>query len=79
MLRITEQYTSVRYTKLVNKVGTAVAKVITFSIMTTCNKRVTYTQYDMPPRPTPAEITLDISNAELEWLPCDQHAPQYAE
>ena len=28
-------YTFVRYTKLVNKIDTAVAKVITFSIMTT--------------------------------------------
>ena len=32
---ITDQYTFVRYTKLVNKIGTAVEKVITFSIMTT--------------------------------------------
>ena len=32
---ITDQYTFVRYTKLVNKICTAVAKVITFSIMTT--------------------------------------------
>ena len=32
---ITDQYTFVRYTKLVNEIGTAVAKVITFSIMTT--------------------------------------------
>ena len=31
---ITDQYTFVRYTKLVNKIGTAVAKVITSSIMT---------------------------------------------
>ena len=32
---ITDQYTFVRYTKLVNRIWTAVAKVITFSIMTT--------------------------------------------
>ena len=32
---ITDQYTFGRYTKLVNKIGTAVAKFITFSIMTT--------------------------------------------
>ena len=32
---ITDQYTFVRYTTLVNKIGTAVAKVNTFSIMTT--------------------------------------------
>ena len=32
---ITDQYTYVRYTKLVNEIGTAVAKVITLSIMTT--------------------------------------------
>ena len=32
---ITDQYIFVQYTKLVNKTGTAVAKVITFSIMTT--------------------------------------------
>ena len=32
---ITDQYTFVRYTELVNEIGTAVAKVITFSIMTT--------------------------------------------
>ena len=32
---ISDQYTFVRYTKLVNKIGTAVAKVVTFSIMTT--------------------------------------------
>ena len=31
---ITDQYTFVRYTKLVNKIGTAVAKVITFTITT---------------------------------------------
>ena len=31
---ITDQYIFVRYTKLVNKIGTVVAKVITFSIMT---------------------------------------------
>ena len=31
----TDQYTFVRYTKLVNKIGTAVAKIVTFSIMTT--------------------------------------------
>ena len=32
-------------------------------------------------RPTPplAKITRDISRAELEWLPCDQHALQSAE
>ena len=30
-----DQYTYVRYSKLVNEIGTAVAKVITFSIMTT--------------------------------------------
>ena len=32
---ITDVYTFVQYTKLVNEIGTAVAKVITFSIMTT--------------------------------------------
>ena len=32
---ITDQYTFVRYTKLVNGIGTAVTKVIAFSIMTT--------------------------------------------
>ena len=32
---ITDQYTFVRYTKLINKIGTAVAKVFTFTIMTT--------------------------------------------
>ena len=32
---ITDQYIFVRYTKLINEIGTAVAKVITFSIMTT--------------------------------------------
>ena len=32
---ITNQYTFVRYTKLVNKMGAAVAQVITFSIMKT--------------------------------------------
>ena len=32
---ITDQYTFVWYAKLINKIGTAVAKVITFSIMTT--------------------------------------------
>ena len=37
---------------------------------------VTYTQYDMPPW---AKIARDISRADLEWLPCDQHAPQCAE
>ena len=47
---ITDQYTFVQYTKLVNEIGTAVAKVITFSIMS-----VTHTQYDMPPRPTPSK------------------------
>ena len=31
---ITDRYTFVRYTKLVNKIGIAVTKVITFSIMT---------------------------------------------
>ena len=73
---ITNQYTFVRYTKLVNKTCTAVAKVITFPIMTTY---VTYTQYDMPPHPPRAKIARDVSRAELEWLPCDQHAPQSAE
>ena len=33
----------------------------------------------MPPHPTPSKIAHDISGAELEWLPCDQHAPQSAE
>ena len=32
---ITDQYTIVRYTKLVNKIGTVIAIVIKFSIMTT--------------------------------------------
>ena len=32
---ITDQYTFVRYTKLVNKIGTTVEKITTFSIMTT--------------------------------------------
>ena len=41
--------------------------------------RVRRTQYDMPPHPTRAKIARDISRAELEWFPCDQHAPQCAE
>ena len=32
---ITDQYTFVRYTKLINKIDITVAKIITFSIMTT--------------------------------------------
>ena len=35
MLWITDQYTFVRYTKLVNEIGTTVAKVIMFSVKTT--------------------------------------------
>ena len=69
MLWITNQYTFVRYTKLVNKIGTAAAKVIMFYLW---QLSVTYTQYDMPPHPT-------LSCAELEWRPCDQHASQCAE
>ena len=50
---ITDQYTFVWYTKLVNKIGTTVAKVITFSQLRKLS--VTYTQYDMPPYPTPSK------------------------
>ena len=64
---ITNQYLFVRYTKLVSKVGTAVAKVITFLIMT-------YTQYDMPPNPTRSKnyaryFTCRIGMATL-WSAC---------
>ena len=47
---ITDQYIFVQYTKLVNKTGTAVAKVITFSIMTTkCNIHSVW--HTAPPHP----------------------------
>ena len=47
---ITDQYTCVRYTKLVNKICTAVAKVIKFSIMTTqCN--IHSVRHAAPPHP----------------------------
>ena len=48
---ITDQYTLVLYTKLVNKIGNAVAKVITFLIMTTyCN--IHSVRHAAPPHPT---------------------------
>ena len=47
---ITDKYTFVGYTKLVNKMCTAVAKVITFSIMTTyCN--IHSVRHAAPPHP----------------------------
>ena len=74
---ITNQYTFVRYTNHVNRTGTAVAKVITFSIMSTIMQHtLSTTCHPTPPR---IKIARDISRAELEWLPCDQHAPQCAE
>ena len=47
---ITDQYTFVRYTKLVNKIVTAVAKVITFSIMTSSCK-IHSVRHAAPPHP----------------------------
>ena len=74
---IINQYTFVRYTNHVNRTGTAVAKVITFSIMSTIMQHtLSTTCHPTPPR---IKIARDISRAELEWLPCDQHAPQCAE
>ena len=47
---IIDQYTIVRYTKLVNKSWTAIAKVITFLIMTTlCN--IHSVRHAAPPHP----------------------------
>ena len=68
---ITDQYTFVRYTKLVNKICTAVAKVIRFQLW---QLSVTYTQYDMPPHPTPSKnyaryFTCRIGMATL-WSTC---------
>ena len=61
---ITDQYTFVRYTKLVNKIGTAVLWELS----------VTYTQYDLPPHPTPSKncaryFTCRIGMATL-WSAC---------
>ena len=69
---ITDQYAFVRYTKLVNKIGTAVAKVKCFQLW---QLSVTYTQYDMPPHPTPSKncaryFTCRIGMATL-WSACD--------
>ena len=47
---ITDQYTFVRYTTLVNKIGTAVAKVNTFSIMTT-SYNIHSVRHAAPPHP----------------------------
>ena len=50
ILWITDQYTFGRYTKLANKIGIAVAKVIMFSIMTTwCN--IHSVRHAAPPHP----------------------------
>ena len=68
---ITDQYTFVRYTTLVNKIGIAVRKSIRLLLW---QLSVTYTQHDMPPHPTPCKncaryFTCRIGMASL-WSAC---------
>ena len=64
----TYQYTFVRYTKLVNKIGTAVAKVITFSIMTaSCNIHL-LNWYGYPNSPACTTATAHIFAFEFDLV-----------
>ena len=68
---ITDQYTFVQYTTLVNKIGIAVRKSIRFQLW---QLSVTYTHYDMPPHPISSKncvryFTCRIGMASL-WSAC---------
>ena len=68
---ITDQYTFVQYTKLVNKKAPLWWKSVRFQLW---QLSVTYTQCDMPPHPTPSEnwaryFTCRIGMASL-WSAC---------